>query len=79
MSYVEPRVITVVGSAISSRELELLKAGEAEVKPRFAQLANFEREHLEIPAGVERQLVVGEGTRSRAAMHELCALNEAMP
>src|SRR5258706_3394873 len=26
----------------------------------FAQLANFEREHLEIPAGVERQLVVGE-------------------
>src|SRR6202043_194641 len=39
---------------------ELVKAGEAEVKPRFAQLANFEREHLEIPAGVERQLVVGE-------------------
>src|SRR5436309_15609650 len=36
LSYVEPRVITVVGSA------------------------NFEREHLEIPAGVERQLVVGE-------------------
>src|SRR2546423_9755789 len=33
---------------------------QAEVKPRFAQLANFEREHLEIPAGVERQLVVGE-------------------
>ena len=27
---------------------------------RFAQLANFQREHLEIPAGVERQLVVGE-------------------
>jgi hypothetical protein len=64
-------VITVVGSAISSRmifgplgeqlaEFELVKAGEAEVKPRFAQLANFEREHLEIPAGVERQLVVGE-------------------
>ena len=37
-------------------ELELVKAGEAEVKPRFAQLADFEREHLEIPAGVERQL-----------------------
>src|SRR5947209_20244957 len=39
---------------------ELSKAGEAEVKPRFAQLTDFEREHLEIPAGVERQLVVGE-------------------
>ena len=31
-----------------------------EDKSRFAQLANFEREHLEIPAEVERQLVVGE-------------------
>src|SRR5246500_4340632 len=39
-------------------EFELVKAREAELKPRFAQLANFEREHLEIPADVERQLVV---------------------
>src|SRR5258706_211589 len=37
-----------------------VEACEAEVNPRFAQIANFEREHLEIPAGVERQLVVGE-------------------
>ena len=39
------------------------KPVEAEVKPRFAQLANFEREHLEIPAGVERQ---GLGDREEA-------------
>src|SRR5437870_5116124 len=47
-------------SGNNSPEFEVVKAGEVEVKPRFAQLADFEREHLEIPAGIERQLVVGE-------------------
>ena len=51
-------------SGNNSPEFEVVKAGEVEVKPRFAQLADFEREHLEIPSiyfAHQREVVLRDG------------------
>ena len=46
--------------ASERRDLELVEAGQRQVEAKLAKVAELEPEQLAVPAGVQRQLVVGD-------------------